>query len=189
MNKNNNLALWRWNTMIMPDAAYLWRTTLFSFTVCFVWKFWQLHSRRIFRTYICIAYHLSLLWPVASWKSPLAFPWPQRVHLIAYKPINNKEERLCRREMAKALSPALCKQKQCTLQNILETLESSLFSVLSHLHSIKDPEQKVKISSPYKLHLKSWEQLKCSCGCRVGAFSPPLHVAEVLLLRPHVINH
>lgn len=90
--------------------------------------------------------------------------------------------------MAKALSPALWKQKQCTLQNILETLESHLFSALSHLHSMKDLEQKVKISNPYKLHLKSWEQLKCSCGCRVGAF-PPTHVAEVLVLRPQVINH
>lgn len=57
-----------------------------------------------------------------------------------------------------------------------------------HLHSIKDLEQKVKISNPYKLPVKCWEQLKCSCSCKVGAFPPP-YVAEVLALRPQVINH
>lgn len=113
------------------------------------------------------------VWPVASLKNSSGFPMASKIHLIAYQPINNEEEGLCRGEMAKVLSPALWKQKQCTLQNILETLESCLFSALSHLHSIKDLEQKVKISNPYKLHLKCWEQLKCSCGCRVGAFSSP----------------
>lgn len=98
--------------------------------------------------------------------------------------------------MAGALSPALWKQKQCTLQNILETLESCLLFPLSHLHSVEDLEWKVKISNSYKLRLRCWEQLKCSCGRKPGAFalrphSPftPPHVAEVLLLRPQVINH
>lgn len=80
------------------------------------------------------------VWPVAFLKNSSGFPMASKVHLIAYQPINNEEEGLYRREMAKALSPALWKQKQCTLQNILETLESCLFSALSHLHSIKDLE-------------------------------------------------
>ena len=84
------------------------------------------------------------VWPVASLKNSSGFPMASKVHLIAYQPINNEEQGLYRREMAEALSPALWKQKQCTLQNILETLESPLFYALSHLHSIKDLEQKGK---------------------------------------------
>lgn len=53
-----------------------------------------------------------------------------KVHLIAYQPIINEEEGL-RSEMAKALSLALWKQKQCTLKNILETLESCLLYTLT----------------------------------------------------------
>lgn len=68
-----------------------------------------------------------------------------KVHLIAYQPINNEERGLYRRVMAEALSPALWKQKQCTLQNILETFESCS---LLHLHSIKDLEQKGKNQQP-----------------------------------------
>lgn len=83
-------------------------------------------------------------WPVASLKNSSGFPMASEVHLIAYQPINNEEQGLYRREMAGALSSALWKQKQCTLQNILETLESCLFYALSNLHSIKDLEQKGK---------------------------------------------
>lgn len=143
MNKNNSFALWRWNTMIMPDVAYLQRRTLFSFTTCFVWKFWQLQSRRIHFPGPTFASRIIChrVWPVASLKNSSGFPMASKVHLIAYQPINNEERGLYRRVMAEALSPALWKQKQCTLQNILETSESCS---LLHLHSIKDLEQKGK---------------------------------------------
>lgn len=94
---------------------------------------------------ICIPYHLSLCMACCFFlKTSSGFPMASKVHLIAYQPINNEEEGPCRRAMAKAARTALWKQKQCTLQNILETLESRLFSALSHLHSIEHLEQKGK---------------------------------------------
>lgn len=101
MNKNNGFALWHWNPIIMPDEAYWRRTTLFSFTLYFVRKWLQLHKRRIRFQGLHFASHIicHCAWPVASLRNFSGFSHGLKgIRLIAYQPVNNEEERQCRRE-------------------------------------------------------------------------------------------
>ncbi len=146
MNKNNSFSLWRWNIMIMPDVAYLWVRGLFSFTVCFVWKFWQLQSRwinfqdlHLHPISSVIAYGLLLLW-----KTPLGFPWPQRCISLHTSRFIMRSKGCTEERWPKHWAQLFGNKNNALYRAFLKTLESCLFSALSHLHSIENLEQKGK---------------------------------------------
>lgn len=83
--------LWRRNTTIMPDTAYLWRTARFSFTASFTWQLPALEVYMFWGPNICIICHC--VWPLVFFvkkkKHARGFPMASKVRLT----INNVEKR------------------------------------------------------------------------------------------------
>lgn len=107
--------------------------------------------------------------------------------LIMYHLIIN-ESVLCR-EMAEGLLLTLWKQKIMHFSHVWKRVCSLLSHICISSRILSWKSKKKKISNPYQLHLKCWEQLKCSCPPFPPPPTPSLSVVGILVLRSQVINH